>query len=49
MTGIFLGHCQTCSVPEIVNVFNRAGIDYQLADQWSSQRAGGLGRNKRLH
>jgi L-arabinose isomerase len=26
-TGIFLANCQSCSVPEITGVFNRAGID----------------------
>jgi L-arabinose isomerase len=30
MTGEWLAHCQACSVPEIANVFNRAGIDYHL-------------------
>ncbi len=28
MTGIWLEHCQACSVPEIASVFNRAGISY---------------------
>ena len=30
MTGVWLEHCQACSVPEIACVFNRAGIDYHL-------------------
>jgi L-arabinose isomerase len=28
MTGIWLEHCQACSVPEIANVFNRANIPF---------------------
>lgn len=28
MTGLWLSHCQACSVPEIANVFLRAGIDF---------------------
>jgi L-arabinose isomerase len=30
MTGIWLEHCQACSVPEIASVFNRAGISYDF-------------------
>ena len=30
MTGIWLEHCQTCSVPEIAGVFNRTGIRYDI-------------------
>jgi L-arabinose isomerase len=30
MTGVWLEHCQACSVPEIANVFNRSGIQYDL-------------------
>ena len=30
MTGVWLEHCQSCSVPELASVFNRAGIDYHL-------------------
>lgn len=30
MTGEWLSHCQACSVPEVANVFNRAGIDYHI-------------------
>jgi L-arabinose isomerase len=30
MTGVWLEHCQACSVPEIASVFNRAGISYDI-------------------
>lgn len=30
MTGVWLEHCQSCSVPELVCVFNRAGVDYHV-------------------
>ncbi len=30
MTGEWLAHCQACSVPELANVFNRAGIEYEF-------------------
>jgi L-arabinose isomerase len=30
MTGIWLEHCQACSVPEIACVFNKAGIQYDF-------------------
>ena len=30
MTGVWLEHCQACSVPEIASVFNRSGIQYDL-------------------
>ena len=30
MTGIWLEHCQACSVPEIACVFNRTGIRYEI-------------------
>ena len=30
MTGIWLEHCQACSVPEIASVFNRSGIRYDI-------------------
>ncbi len=30
MTGEWLAHCQACAVPEIANVFNRAGIEYRM-------------------
>jgi L-arabinose isomerase len=28
MTGEWLAHCQACSVPEVANVFSRAGVDF---------------------
>jgi L-arabinose isomerase len=30
MTGIWLEHCQACSVPEIASVFNRSGLPYNI-------------------
>ena len=30
MTGVWLEHCQSCSVPELACVFNRAHIDYHV-------------------
>jgi L-arabinose isomerase len=30
MTGVWLEHCQACSVPEIASVFNRTGIRYDF-------------------
>ncbi len=30
MTGVWLEHCQACSVPEIAGVFNRLGITYNI-------------------
>ncbi|WP_317168805.1 L-fucose/L-arabinose isomerase family protein [Cyclobacterium plantarum] len=30
MTGVWLEHCQSCSVPEIASVFNRSGIQYDF-------------------
>jgi L-arabinose isomerase len=30
MTGVWLEHCQACSVPEIACVFNRSGIRYDI-------------------
>jgi L-arabinose isomerase len=30
MTGVWLEHCQACSVPEIASVFNRSGICYDM-------------------
>jgi L-arabinose isomerase len=29
-TGVWLEHCQACSVPEIAGVFNRAGVRYDI-------------------
>ena len=30
MTGIWLEHCQACSVPELAGVFNRSGVRYDV-------------------
>lgn len=30
MTGVWLEHCQACSVPEIASIFNRSGIHYDF-------------------
>jgi len=30
MTGVWLEHCQACSVPENTSVFNRSGIEYDF-------------------
>ena len=30
MTGVWLEHCQSCSVPEIASVFNRSGIKFDF-------------------
>jgi L-arabinose isomerase len=32
MTGVWLEHCQSCSVPEFASVFNRAGIPFHLVN-----------------
>jgi L-arabinose isomerase len=34
MTGEWLAHCQACAAPEIANVFNNAGIDYDIVTGW---------------
>lgn len=39
MTGEWLAHCQACSVPEIANVFNRAGIKYELVTGYLGEQA----------
>ena len=46
MTGIWLEHCQACSVPEIASVFNRSGISYDIvtgyledSDAWREIKA----------
>jgi L-arabinose isomerase len=46
MTGVWLEHCQACSVPEIASVFNRAGIQYDFVtgylqdeEAWSEIKA----------
>lgn len=30
MTGMWLEHCQACSIPEIANVFSRSGLRYEI-------------------
>jgi L-arabinose isomerase len=44
MTGEWLAHCQACCVPEVANVFNRAGIEYHLLTGY----LGDAGTEKRL-
>lgn len=46
MTGVWLEHCQACSVPEIASVFNRSGISYDVVtgylqddDAWADIKA----------
>lgn len=39
MTGEWLAHCQACSVPEIVNVFNRAGIGFEFVTGYLGEQA----------
>ena len=46
MTGVWLEHCQACSVPEIASVFNRAEIQYEIVtghledeDAWTEIQA----------
>ena len=34
MTGEWLAHCQACAAPEIANVFNNCGIDFNLVTGW---------------
>ncbi|MDR1253051.1 MAG: L-fucose/L-arabinose isomerase family protein [Treponema sp.] len=34
MTGEWLAHCQACAVPEIANVFNNAGLKYDIVTGW---------------
>ncbi len=38
MTGIWLEHCQACSVPEIAGVFNRAGIKYDIVTGYLTEK-----------
>ena len=37
MTGIWLEHCQACSVPEFASVLNRAGIGYEIVTGYLKQ------------
>ncbi|GAB3662336.1 L-fucose/L-arabinose isomerase family protein [Echinicola sediminis] len=39
MTGEWLAHCQACSVPELANVFNRCGIDYEFVTGYLGEQA----------
>lgn len=39
MTGVWLEHCQSCSVPELACVFNRAGIDYHVVTGYLQDEA----------
>lgn len=37
MTGVWLEHCQACSVPEFASVLNRAGIGYEIVTGYLQQ------------
>ena len=39
MTGVWLEHCQACSLPELACVFNRAGIDYRVVTGYLQEDA----------
>ena len=39
MTGVWLEHCQSCSVPELACVFNRTGIDYHIVTGYLQEEA----------
>jgi L-arabinose isomerase len=39
MTGEWLAHCQACYVPELANVFNRAGIEYEFVTGYLDEQA----------
>jgi len=39
MTGVWLEHCQSCSVPELACVFNRSGIDYHVVTGYMQEEA----------
>jgi L-arabinose isomerase len=39
MTGVWLEHCQSCSVPELACVFNRTGIDYHVVTGYLQEEA----------
>ena len=42
MTGEWLAHCQACCAPEIANVFNNCGIDFNIVTGWlNEERAWG--------
>jgi len=38
MTGVWLEHCQACSVPEFASVLNRAGIGYEIVTGYLHQK-----------
>ena len=38
MTGIWLEHCQSCSLPELASVFNRAEVDYHVVTGYLQQQ-----------
>jgi L-arabinose isomerase len=39
MTGVWLEHCQSCSVPELACVFNRCDIDYHVVTGYLQEEA----------
>ncbi|MCP5536282.1 MAG: L-fucose/L-arabinose isomerase family protein [Akkermansiaceae bacterium] len=39
MTGLWLEHCQACSMPELACVFNRAGIDFHVVTGYLQDEA----------
>ncbi len=39
MTGEWLAHCQACAVPEMANVFNRVGINYEFVTGYLGEQA----------
>ncbi len=39
MTGEWLANCQACCVPELANVFNNCGIDYDIVTGWLGEEA----------
>ena len=39
MTGVWLEHCQSCSLPELACVFNRAGIAYHIVTGYLQEAA----------
>lgn len=38
MTGVWLEHCQACSIPEFASVLNRAGISYEIVTGYLQQK-----------
>lgn len=38
MTGLWLEHCQSCSVPELACVFNRAKVDYHVVSGYLQEQ-----------